>query len=401
MDRDTVLEDMTVIVQGRRIAALGAADAMTIPDGARVIDGTGRYLAPGLMDAHVHLDSTAMSTYLAHGITTVRNMIGASSDLRLREHVNAGAMIGPTVRTATPYFTTQPAELSWHTDTPERAREGVRRFAHEGYDWITVVRLEEDVLEAVVDEARKYGLSVGGHIQAGQSFDRFIGSGIDSWEHLKELIATAFEGRRPSDADLVVVADRLRTADVTVSTILGHALVVSNMYRLREAFLETEQSRRLSRLQDAEQYGYRADLLIQHIARMPEEQRARSQVYLSEALRVIKARHDGGVNLVPGTDSNTEYAMAGVALHEEMELLIAAGLTPYEVLRTATVNSARLLGVFDRLGTIEVGKDANLILVGANPLDGLTTLRAPSGVMVNGRYAGAGDLEATRATRGS
>ena len=93
--------------------------------------------------------------------------------------------------------------------------------------------------------------------------------------------------------------------------------------------------------------------------------------------------------------------MAGVALHEEMELLIAAGLTPYEVLRTATVNSARLLGVFDRLGTIEVGKDANLILVGANPLDGLTTLRAPSGVMVNGRYAGAGDLEAMRATRGS
>jgi imidazolonepropionase-like amidohydrolase len=115
---------------------------------------------------------------------------------------------------------------------------------------------------------------------------------------------------------------------------------------------------------------------------------------------VIKVLHDGGVNLVPGTDSNTEYAIAGVALHEEMELLIAAGLSPYEVLRTATVNSARLLGSLDRLGTIEVGKDANLILVEANPLDGLATLRAPTGVMVNGRYAEEGDLEAMRGASG-
>ncbi|MCZ6917279.1 MAG: amidohydrolase family protein [Gemmatimonadetes bacterium] len=196
------------------------------------------------------------------------------------------------------------------------------------------------------------------------------------------------------------MADRLRTAGVTVSTILGHALVVSDMYRLGERFLDTEQSRRLSRYQDAEQYGNRSDILIQHIARMSPEQQARNQVSLSEALRVIKALHDGNVNLVPGTDSNTEYAIAGMALHEEMELLIAAGLSPYEVLRTATVNSARLLESLDHQGTIEVGKDANLILVAENPLDGIVTLRTPTGVMVNGRFLGAKELEAMRLARG-
>ncbi|MCZ6917280.1 MAG: amidohydrolase family protein [Gemmatimonadetes bacterium] len=185
MDRDTVLQDMTLIVRGGRIAALGRADDVAIPDGARMIDGAGRYLTPGLVDAHVHLDSTAMSMYLVHGITTVRNMVGAPSDLRLREHVNRGALVGPTVRTATPYFTTQPSELMWYADTPERARAGVRRFAHEGYDWIKVVRLDDDVLQAVVDEARKFGLSVGGHVDTEQSFGRFVESGIDSWEHLK------------------------------------------------------------------------------------------------------------------------------------------------------------------------------------------------------------------------
>jgi imidazolonepropionase-like amidohydrolase len=113
-------------------------------------------------------------------------------------------------------------------------------------------------------------------------------------------------------------------------------------------------------------------------------------------LRLVRELYDAGVVLVPGTDSGGSFLISGLGLHEELRLFEKAGLSPYQVLRTATVNAAEVLGLGGRKGTVEIGKDADLILVRDNPLEALASVRTPIGLVVHGHWLGEEELELLR-----
>ena len=247
MDRETVLEDMTVLVADEKIAGLFASNLGRIPDGAEVIDGSGKYLLPGLMDMHVHSDDPKGAAYFAkHGITTVRVMGGSPEVLAAGKAVREGEIFGPLIVSATPPFQQQEYEGTWQATDVASAREGVRKYADQGYEWVKVIRLSDEALAATVMEAKRHGLVVGGHLRFDQSLESFMDAGVKSVEHIEEAMWAAFGSSNPTEKEMRRVAKELREADVTVSTLLWSGILGSDMRLMGEGALETAHGKALA-----------------------------------------------------------------------------------------------------------------------------------------------------------
>ena len=189
MDRDGVIEDQVLLVRDGRISAIGDRGAIAIPEEALRIEAEGKYLVPGLIDSHVHLDDdTGLGVYLAHGVTTVRQMHGTPEHLKRRAAVNAGTKLGPTVYSAGPSIVSVSPEYEFNVATPEQARERVRWIKAQGADWVKTVGLDRPIFEALLEEAQLQGIPVGGHVPSLEwPFEEIYSSGMRSHEHIKEV----------------------------------------------------------------------------------------------------------------------------------------------------------------------------------------------------------------------
>jgi imidazolonepropionase-like amidohydrolase len=529
MDRDRTLPNQTVLVRDGRIAAVGPSDSVAVPPGATVIDGRGRYLAPGLADMHVHLPHprTAPGTfrdaplYLANGVTTVLNLSGDSTHLAWRSRIAAGTLIGPTLYTSG-RFVNEPV-----VDTPDEVEAEVRAQAAAGYDVIkfrevvdtnleplTTHGLSLDAYRRLVRTAHRLGIPITGHapnnlglgpvLEEKQSLAHVGYTLVATWFWPREtarfqgwqrasglslgaltlLAAIGWIGvmvalarrERDSAPALAVTAglgtlalgaavigalelwdtDRLgdskRIAAVTVAAAglaVGALLLGWQALRLRRRAGPTGGVRFHSILSAlvalelaAGGLGYWLPLarrstdgglarLARDVARSGIWVTPTIQVYRSAEVaanpevkyvqvpkwwesfrspspgrlawsrgmvtfleRTVGALHRAGVPLLAGTDAHWAFVIPGFALHDELSLLKASGLSPYEVLATATVEPARFLRKADEFGTVAPGRRADLVLVEKNPLTDLATLRRPIGVMARGRWFTAAQLGA-------
>lgn len=388
LDDERLVPHQTVLVQDGVIAGVGPADSVPVPPKATRVNGAGRFLIPGLADMHVHLfDSDDMLLYLAHGVTTIRNLGGygaADSILEIRRQVAAGERLGPTIFTSGNWLDGDPPYRSINTvlRTPADARAEVRREKRLGYDFVKVyVNLSPDVYAEILRTAKAERIPVTGHVPGPVGVDAVLAGGQVAVDHVANLALGA--AQEPPAA----LAKRVHGAGVAVTTTLVMVRIAAAMRGAPErldSMLARPEARWVSK--ETREFWRRSPFV-----RLPRD--GWGDALYSAASELTRALEAGHVQLMAGTDAGLWGNVPGASLIAELELLVSAGLTPYQALRAATVEPARFL---ERTvpgsrqpGAIAVGNRADLVLLDADPLRDIHAVKHRAGVMVRGRWLGA------------
>lgn len=382
MDREGVLLHQTVLVAGDRITALGPAAAVAVPPDAVRITGRGRYLLPGLTDAHVHLVSaTELPLYLASGVTAVLNLHGQPAHLRWRAQVAEGSLAGPAI------FSTGPTFDRPHT--PEEAVRLVDDQAAAGYDGVKIYnQVGRAEYAALAAEAKKKGLLLMGHVAREPGFQATLEAG-QSIAHAEELTYTFFNPQGDGD-DFHIVYDQARIPEAVRLAAAAGVFVTPTLSMYRDIVRQaTDLERYLANPHLASLPPWIRDGLgprsNRYVNRYSPEVVRQLEVSLAFQRQLVKALHDGGVPLLTGTDATAIGPVAGFSLADELDELVKSGLSPFQALQAATVHPARYLRRPDA-GTIAAGRRADLVLLSADPLADIGAVRQVEGVMVAGRY---------------
>ncbi len=379
----------TIVLRGGRIADVGPAGRVKAPAGARVIDLTGHTVIPGIVGVHDHLFYTAAGgraaqmsftgprLYLASGVTTIRTTGGRSpyAEINTKEAVDSGRVPGPRIHLTAPYITGgsggtggSMAEIT----SPEAARRFVAYWSQEGVTWIkayTSIRRAD--LQAAIDEAHKRGMKVTGHL-CSVSFQEAVDLGIDNLEH-GLFTATDFDSLKTPDAcpDNSTVRTASATPanaswNATIRKMVDHHVGMTSTLAVYETFFPhrpVTDARVLDMMSPAVRDAYtqfRAGLdTLSHPAL--------TAAMLANAMAFEKAFADAGGLLGAGVDpTGVGGALPGFGDQRNYELLVEAGFTPQRTIQIMTLNGARILGVSDRLGTVERGKLADLVVIDGN-----------------------------------
>ncbi len=439
--------DRTVLIAGNRIVAIGPADEVKVAGATDVVEGAGGYLIPGLWNMHVHsvanvaLDLHVESVtnadghfplFLAYGVTGVRNMGDGTADPALeltgsvKRRLAEGDLLGPRLLAGgrvdgDPPLASNPVVVRTATE----ARAVVGEMAENGADFIKVYEnLSREAYFAILDEARRRGLRVDGHVPFRLRPAEAADAGQRTFEH---VLAMALGCSRAADAEREafarVLADPSRPKEIEQPplALFRHE---RRLYDTRDpaACAETIAAYRRNGTAEAPSLvGYHhvvnAEAILSDSSMRlipPTIRRNWTEGMRSQTGRTVSAilapivplqaenahlLHEAGVTLLAATDAGIPMLVPGLSLHEELVLLGEAGLTPLEALRTATLNPARVMGLADSLGTVEVGKLADLVLLNADPLADIRNTQRIRAVIANGRLFRRGDLDRLLAGR--
>jgi imidazolonepropionase-like amidohydrolase len=399
MDTERVLLNQTVVVEGGRIAALGPSKQVKVPVGATTIDGRGQYLIPGLGDCHTHISTVDKAQHdmsdrrrhdlaashllgwLAEGVTTIRNvdyldrrhnrLLDSRELLQLRAQAAAGELWSPRIYTAGQWgpihYTNAHLNVAFNRgpqDPPPAAAPPPRldsiaayvaAYQAAGYDFLKIHDEQLEVFDSVLVAARRVGMPVVGHLPP-EALERALAAGgMRSTEHMLFWVGRSAK-KGLSDTELQQVAAGL-TATVQRSG-TWQCVTVSALTLPTWSL---------------------------------EQQKASSNI------RRLKAWHDAGVKLLLGSDRAGHgggggellaelYSYSNRNVHRELEVMVLAGLSPYQALVTGTRNMAAYFGTLDSSGTIAVGKRADLVLLPGNPLADIRRVQQLTGVMLGGRW---------------
>jgi Amidohydrolase family len=389
------LPNMSVVVEGNRIKAVGKNGIVNVPQHAEIIDAHGKTLMPGLWDMHVHIFPNNGLMYLAAGVTSVRDM-GNDSEalLALKRKIEANKEIGPRILMAGfmdgrgPY--TGPTKV--FVDTEEEARAAIENYARLGYLQIKIYSsIKPELVPKIFELAHAKGLRVSGHIPAFMTAEQFVRAGADEFQHinffaLNFLFDNVKDTRTP--VRFTAVADSAATIDLNservrsfVNLLRDRKIVVDPTVNVFEDIF-TARPGKISAgnapIADRLPPQVRRGLLTGGLP-VPEGKDERYRDSFKSLLSMVKMLYDAGVSLVAGTDS-----WPGFALHRELELYVEAGITAAEVLRIATIGAAQVMKRDGELGSIAPGKLADLILVDGNPAQRISDIRRASLVIKDG-----------------
>lgn len=426
----SLYSDHTVLIEGDHIIAVGPVGEISVPTETTIVDGTGQYLIPGLWDMHVHAASedrieSFSQLFLANGITGFRDMFG-SFDVAAsaRASVKAGDLPGPSrIIVAGNLIDGPPRSFvprALIASSPEEGRHLVDSLDAVGVPFIKVYHgLPPETYFAISEQARELGLPLVGHVpyqvrtaEASDAEHRSIehlmgvmkGCSADEEAVLKEW-QTVLELARAGDMKAVVqqymtpVRLALATQDKVVCRRLAERFVENETWHvptlvslrgkayLRE-FADKEDPRTLyftppTRWTGGRPFGFP----------MSKEQWDLLQSQYEREKEIVGMMAELGVPLLAGSDTATPWAFPGFGLHDELELLVEAGLTPLQALQAATINPTLFLDRTDELGTIEEGKLADLVLLEANPLEDISNTQRIRAVVADGRLYSQDDLD--------
>jgi imidazolonepropionase-like amidohydrolase len=393
--------DQTVVVSGARIVSVGPSAGARVPRGARVVDGTGKYVVPGLWDMHSHatmFGRTALGLYLAHGVTGIRDM-GAERFAvakAWRDSIAAGEIAGPRMRIAGPVVE-NPRWLAgarrmidasgtpwtlyerFGPASPAEAVRWVDSVAALGANHVKVRNWPDTATaRALVERARERGLPVVGH--GNEPFPR---TGVATLEH------GVWPPLRASDAARDSLWKRLAAGGTAMVPTLVTWPIRLDPPDTLIARIDGGRIDGLCYVPAATVKGWRDQLLQLKQERNSIDWR---EVYRGE-VRNAGEMHRAGVALLAGTDIGAPLLVPGFSLHDELALLVRdAGMTPLQALQAATIAPARAMGLADSLGTVEAGKVADLVLLDADPLADVRNTRRIHAVVANGRWIDAAEI---------
>jgi len=394
LDRPTVVSNQVVEVEGNRITAI--YDAATAPpnETALEVDGNGAYLMPALIDSHTHIfDRADLASYLGYGVTMVRNMMGFPMHLRWREQVRSGVFPGSQMITATPTLNGKEGMQSpFHKNLsgPHGIEKILKQYQEAGYDFVKIYDgLNGEQFEAIIRASEAMGLKVTGHPPHGLDLETILKGHLVSLEHVEEI----FQGLLDYEFDEEVALDIARTLgkeQLPITVTLSAYNRIFESVKQGKPYLEDLSKNELNPF--VKWIGHKS--LQEWVDPHPDGRDWTLKKYaFMEKLVLMLREHQ--VPLLLGTDTGPNLTFPGRTLHDEIDLLHALGLAPYEILVSGTRRPSQVFG-FDDRGVIREGAEAELVLCEQNPLLHLETLRRPQGVWSNQRYYTEGDLEAIR-----
>ena len=384
----TPAANQTIVIAGGKITAVGDDARVTTPSGAKEIDLTGHTALPGLVMMHEHLifmvddkfshalPFSAPRLYLAFGVTTIRT---AGTDhpyveINLKRAIERGDVPGPEIHLTSPYFNGPggPPGSSTLGDItvtdPDEARESVRYWSSRGFRWFKVYQqISKPVLAAIIDEAHKQKSRVTGHLASVSCADA-VDAGIDNIEHSWGSCRAELRPSGPGDS-------RDARANGLIATLVKAGVTLT---ATPVDFVRALSERELELLHPAARDTYRhMRALLGKPGAPPPPPRGEGPL----SLRFVKA----GGRLVLGSDPCCGVSLPGFASHDGVKLLVEAGFGPLDAIRIATLEGARFLGVDNRVGSIAVGKEADLLIVRGDPSADIQALSNVSHVFANGK----------------
>ena len=392
--------DMTVLVRGTRIESVGASRSIRIPVGTRVIDATGKFLIPGLWDMHVHTDvpggRALLGLFVANGVTGVRDMDGDIGRLRaFQRDIAAGSLAGPRMVVSGPYLAGQRVPLPHIlVRTPEEAVTGVDSLARLRVDFVKVHNgMPPAAYFAVAREARRRKMVFAGHVFPPVTPLQASDSGQRSLEHLSGFPnvcagddSTVIAGATPLQRFLFGDCTREEQGPTFARLAANHTWITPTLIVQTEVANPgvVPNDSLLHYFGDSLQALWRL-VMPPPPPTVPPAATAAGARLFEKRLALVKALHTAGVPILVGTDAPLRASPPGFAVHDELALLVRAGLPPLEALRAATSNPASYFAATDSLGSVTVGRVADLVLLDANPLTDISNTRRISAVIANGR----------------
>ncbi len=394
MTGETILRNQTVVVEGDRIMLVAPASEVDLSDKGTVIDGSGKYLMPGLAEMHGHVPPTdpppnapsymnmsyvenTLFLYTAAGITTVRGMLGWENQLKLKDKVRSGELIGPTLYLAGPSFNGNSVE------SPQQAIEKVEQQVEEGWDLLKIhpgLSLAE--YDALANTANRLGIPFGGHVPSDVGLLHAIEMGQLTMDHMDGYVAylSSFEGAELDQKIQEIIRLTIENDVWIVPTqALWETIIGAADY---EALKQYEE---LKYIPPQLLSGYN-NFVRNNIENNPGFDREQALEHAALRQRLLREMNEAGVKILMGTDAPQLFSVPGFSIHRELKLMAEAGMTPYEIIKTGTSNVGAYFSDKDTFGQVLPGHRADLILVNENPLDDIAHIRSHSGVMVAGNW---------------
>lgn len=376
MTEPGLLPGQTVVVEGGKFAAIGPAGTVSIPENANTVNGAGRYLIPGLVEGHAHTLSTLSQflVYLTRGVTTVREMDGFPWMLEARALAARNELLIPSLFVAGHILSHRAWDFYMtQVDTPDQARALVAEQAAGGYDFIKIHNsLPEPLFSAVFEAAQAHGLDVVGHIPNEIAIAGAIAAGMRTNEHFKGYIF---------DEDLTITTQDYVAA--TAGSDLWNAPSFSNYHE----HLRGEEAVALAKKEDSLRLvprWLRSAWLEQAAQPLDKLTELRQTIY-PKSRTIFTGLLPVTDKFLAGTDTGTyAFQVPGYALQEEVRIFESLGLTPYQALKTATVNAAAAMRKETEFGAIDVGKRGDFVVLNSNPLENTANLADIWGVSVRG-----------------
>jgi imidazolonepropionase-like amidohydrolase len=413
MSSDGVLAHHTVVIRGDRIVAVAPSATVVLPRGTTVIAGAGKWLMPGLADMHVHTwNEHDLTMFVAAGVTTIRNMWGIAQHLDWRSQIARGERLGPTIVTAGNMIDGEPPDWAGSTVlvNPADADRIVTEQKAAGYDFLkSVAQLSREAYEALAAAAKRHGMVLAGHVPTAVGLEGVLAAQQRSVEHLDGWLAalvppgTALPPVDDGEVWTRAVLSRLDPArlpglierTIAAGTWNCPTLVVYDRFVGLEDLAALR--RRVAWLDKVP-----AAMRVRWVAppSYTAEDFATVRATRAQLGKIVAALAAANAPILVGTDTGVLFVIPGAALHDEIELMIAAGVPRPRVLRAATADAWRYLGQPHEAGVVEVGARADLLLVASDPLTTPLPL-IPDGVIVRGRWLSRGALEAQLAKIGA
>lgn len=391
MNQDTVLENYTVLIEGDRIVQVAPASEVDISLGTTTIEGTGKYLIPGLAEMHGHVPPTdpdpnapayfdeeyvesTLFLYVSNGITTVRGMLGYPNQLKLKDKVNSGELIGPNLYLAGPSFNGNTISA------PEEARKRAIQQKEEGWDLLKIhpgLTLEE--YDAMAETAHEIGIHFGGHVPEEVGIVHAIESGQLTIDHIDGYVAYLHSFEEPErEQKMAEIIQMTKDHGVWIvpTQALWETIIGAADY---DAMKQYEELKYIPKTVKENYFNFADNPVSSYTIGNPEDQAELRR-------RLLQEMNKAGVKILMGTDAPQLFSVPGFSIHRELPHMKAAGMTNFEILLSGTKNVGEYFADWDDFGTIAEGQRADLVLMNGNPLEELSHIQNHSGVMVQGNW---------------
>lgn len=401
MDSERVLAGQTVLVRGETVVEVGPASKVKVPAGALRVDGRGKYLMPGLAEMHGHLPhpstpapvaDSILLLFVANGVTTVRGMFGFPNHVQLRERAARNELLSPTLYVAGPALSGQSVQSASAADAL------VREHKQAGYDLLKVHEgLSREAYDRIVATANELKIPFGGHVAEGVGLLHAIKSKQSSVEHMDGYLEALEADDSPiRDADPQTRAQKLlqhldeRKLPALAAATRDAGIWVTPTQALWQTFFSSESTESLKQRPELK---YVPPQMVAGWVKQRANMQQQGGPPPADAARIIqlrdrilKALADANAPLLLGSDAPQLFSVPGFSLHREMQAMAKAGLTPYQILASGTLNPARYWNAENEFGTVQAGRRADLILLDADPLKDISNVARRSGVMLRGRW---------------
>ena len=400
MDKEVVLKDQVVIVKNGKVVAIGDAGKIRYNKDAVVIDGKGKYLIPGLAEMHAHVPPVddlepmkeVLLLFAVNGVTTIRGMLGHPRHLELRSKIQSQEILGPRFITSGPSFNGQSIQ------SEEAGAEMVRQQKKAGYDFLKLhPGLTKEKFAAIAKTAKEVNIPFAGHVSFDVGVWRAIEAGYATIDHLDGFVESLVPGIENTDEQEnglfgMFIADKADTNRISrlISSLRDQNIWVVPTQALAERWFAPDKDADV--LANEPEMKYMDAKTLSNWTNTKKNLVTNTKYNASAINRFISLRrkliyecNKNGVGLLLGSDAPQVFDVPGFSVHHELKYMVDAGLTPYEALRTGTVNVGKFLNS-PEIGIIKTGAVSDLILLEGNPLSDIEETKNIIGVMLGNRW---------------